>query len=150
MHLPHLNPFDRSPLYYLTACSAHRREFLAGPECMCILEEIWHNSGRCYGWFVGRFVIMPDHVHLFATPAAGAISRALWCKAWKSISSRHITKALGVGPPVWQRDTFDHIMRSAESYSRKWNYVADNPVRAGLVQRSEDWPWQGEIHSLAF
>jgi putative transposase len=51
---------------------------------------------------------------------------------------------------VWQSDTFDHILRSGESYSEKWNYVRMNPVRAGLAAAPEDWPWQGEITPLAF
>jgi hypothetical protein len=51
--------------------------------------------------------------------------------------------------PFWQKRFFDHVMRSAESYEQKWTYVRDNPVRAGLVGRAEDWPYQGEIHHLA-
>lgn len=57
---------------------------------------------------------------------------------------------MGVEPPIWQVDTFDHILRSAESYAEKWNYVRENPVRAALVAKSDDWPWQGEIQRLAF
>jgi len=40
---------------------------------------------------------------------------------------------------------FDHLIRSTESYVQKWDYVRENPVRAGLVSRREDWPFQGEI-----
>jgi hypothetical protein len=40
---------------------------------------------------------------------------------------------------------FDHVLRSDESYSQKWNYVRENPARAGLVNSAEDWPYQGEI-----
>jgi hypothetical protein len=43
---------------------------------------------------------------------------------------------------------FDHILRSSESYSEKWNYVRDNPVRAGLVANANDWHWQGQIEEL--
>jgi hypothetical protein len=39
-------------------------------------------------------------------------------------------------------------LRSVESYSQKWDYVKENPVRAGLVKTSDEWPWQGEIESL--
>jgi len=41
---------------------------------------------------------------------------------------------------VWQRGFFDHLLRSEESYSEKWNYVRNNPVRAGLVASGDDWP----------
>ena len=46
---------------------------------------------------------------------------------------------------LWQRSFFDHVLRSNESYSEKWNYVRDNPVRAGLVANAADWPYAGEI-----
>jgi putative transposase len=71
-------------------------------------------------------------------------------KTWKSVSARRLLSELGVDLPFWQADTFDHILRSADSYGLKWDYVRENPVRAGLVARLEDWPWQGVIHELAF
>jgi hypothetical protein len=40
---------------------------------------------------------------------------------------------------------FDHVLRSDESYAEKWNYVRDNPVRAGLVKSADNWRYQGEI-----
>lgn len=49
---------------------------------------------------------------------------------------------------AWQDGFFDHLLRSGESYSEKWNYVRMNPVRAGLVERPEDWPFAGEIEAL--
>ena len=53
-------------------------------------------------------------------------------------------KASGDGP-IWQPGFFDHVLRSDESYAQKWEYVRDNPVRAGLVAQSDDWPYQGEV-----
>jgi len=38
--------------------------------------------------------------------------------------------------------------RSAESYGEKWNYVRDNPVRAGLVSMADEWKYAGEIETL--
>jgi len=46
---------------------------------------------------------------------------------------------------LWQPGFFDHLLRNDESYAQKWEYVRENPVRAGLVHCSEDWPYQGEI-----
>jgi hypothetical protein len=50
--------------------------------------------------------------------------------------------------PFWQRGFFDRIIRNSESYSAKWDYVCENPVRAGLIQLIEKWPFQGEIVSI--
>ena len=90
---------------------------------------------------------MPDHLHLFAGFAPGAIRLSDWMMALK----RTLTKSWverGVEGPHWQKGFFDHVLRSEESYAEKWQYVALNPVRAGLVRKWEDWPYQGEIHRL--
>jgi len=47
--------------------------------------------------------------------------------------------------PLWQPGFFDHILRNDESYTQKWEYVRENPVRAGLVSLADDWPYQGEF-----
>jgi hypothetical protein len=60
------------------------------------------------------------------------------------VSKRAISVTLE-SPKLWQPAFFDHILRSDESYGEKWNYVRENPVRAGLVKSSVDWPYQGEI-----
>jgi REP-associated tyrosine transposase len=39
-------------------------------------------------------------------------------------------------------------LRAGESYSEKWNYVRDNPVRAGLVSNADEWKYAGEIEKL--
>jgi hypothetical protein len=56
-----------------------------------------------------------------------------------------ISKALGVRGEFWQPSFFDHILRNDESYSEKWEYVCQNPVRAGLVKEPDDWQYQGEV-----
>jgi hypothetical protein len=47
-------------------------------------------------------------------------------------------------------DFFDHVLRSAESYTQKWHYLRENRVRAGLVKDWEDWPFSGEIFALEY
>ena len=47
--------------------------------------------------------------------------------------------------PLWQRGFFDHLVRNTESYAQKWDYVRENPVRAGLVSTAEEWKYQAEI-----
>ena len=150
MHLPHVTPFVDSPIYFLTACTAGRKPALANVQAMECLTDIWSRSASLDGWAVGRFVLMPDHVHLFARAGPDAKKRSEWMKLWKSVSARRLSRELGIQIPIWQPDTFDHILRGSESYSAKWEYVRLNPVRAGLVGCAEDWAWQGEIFSLRF
>jgi putative transposase len=58
--------------------------------------------------------------------------------------------ALGFEKPHWQEGFFDHLLRSQESYSQKWDYVRMNSVRAGLSGTPEAWPYQGQVTSLRF
>jgi len=88
-------------------------------------------------------VIMPDHVHLFVWIPLSGPTLGSWVKALKSVLGKTLTE-LDVPKPHWQVGFFDHVLRRQESYDEKWEYVKLNPVRGGLVQNSEDWPWQGE------
>jgi putative transposase len=73
-----------------------------------------------------------------------------WVGMWKSVSSRTLGRRLGLDGHVWQAEYFDRFLRSGESYSEKWEYVEQNPVRAGLVANAVDWPFKGQIHELRF
>ncbi len=68
--------------------------------------------------------------------------------SWKEWTAKAIKRELQLAGNVWQREFFDHVLRSDESYSEKWNYVRENPVRAGLVPRPEDWKYHGSIHFI--
>lgn len=48
----------------------------------------------------------------------------------------------------WQARHWDTRLRRDENYAEKWDYVVQNPVRAGLVACAEDWPFQGEMNEL--
>jgi len=101
-----------------------------------------------FGIAVGRYVILPDHLHLFVALADGC-DLGNWIGALKRVLARHV-KSTDSQDPIWQRGFFDHILRSSESYSEKWNYVQGNPVRAGLVANATDWPYSGEIIDIYF
>ena len=89
---------------------------------------------------------MPDHVHFFVTPRPGT-QRTLGgvIGAWKEWSAKRILSKSGQPAPLWQEEFFDHVQRSKESYADKRDYVRQNPVRAGLVGRAEDWPYAGWV-----
>ena len=91
---------------------------------------------------------MPDHVHFFCSAELDAKALPMFLQAWKQWTGKRMGRELKCRGKVWQEEFFDHILRSSESYSQKWDYVKENPVRAGLVKKSDEWPWQGEIESL--
>jgi REP element-mobilizing transposase RayT len=140
--------FVDSPIYFVTACTANRRKILA---CSAIYESFieFAKNGPEYGAWIGKYVLMPDHVHAFVALDDEKITLASWMKSLKNSLSKTL-RAEKISRPHWQKTFFDHVLRSSESCSEKWDYVSENPVRAGLVKRSEDWPFQGEIFLLEY
>jgi len=89
---------------------------------------------------VGRYVIMPTHIHLFVHGTDEFI-----LPNWIRLLKRNLSHAIESPPPHWQEGFFDHLIRHNESYAQKWDYVRENPVRAELVKQADAWPYQGEI-----
>lgn len=67
----HLSRLDRifptlpGPVYFVTCCVRNRRPVLARPEIAGLLVSAWETSPDVYGWMVGRYVVMPDHLHFY-------------------------------------------------------------------------------------
>jgi REP element-mobilizing transposase RayT len=127
------------PLYFVTFNTHKRQKLLANAHVHEALVRFAH-EGEARGVGLGRYVIMPDHVHLFVR---GNIDFVL--RQWVRMLKRVLSSAIPVAEPHWQQGFFDHLIRHGESYAEKWEYVRQNPVRAGLVQHVDEWPWQGEI-----
>jgi REP element-mobilizing transposase RayT len=139
--------FDDSPLYFVTFNASVRQPLLA--------TAAVHEAFRAYatknqerGLAVGRYVIMPDHIHFFVRVGAGQ-KLDQYIRLMKQTLTKRILESVQV-ERVWQPGFFDHVMRSSESYSQKWNYVRMNPVRAGLVADPDDWEFQGELVAIFF
>ena len=122
-------------IYFVTFCVADRRPVLA--------NELAFNAfkvaiAKLEHWRVLAAMLMPDHVHVIVAPTedreaklgnfSGALKR--WMRQELNASWN------------WQPGSFDRLLRSNESLHDKWLYVQENPVRAGLVKCSKDWPYQ--------
>jgi len=135
--------FHTSPLYFVTFCTHSRNPFPARDEVHAAFVAYCERAHRDFNIAVGRYVIMPDHVHLFLRG-----SQVFRLGRWIGLLKQAMAKAARLSrskSQLWEEGFFDHVLRSDESYSQKWNYVRENPVRAELVKSVEDWPYQGEI-----
>ena len=87
------------------------------------------------------YVVMANHVHTFLRPnpqvTLGSITKHL-----KGYTAREANRLLQrTGQPFWQDESFDHWCRDRAEFFRIIAYIENNPVKAGLVERPEDWPW---------
>ena len=107
------------------------------------LRHALHDHGRKI--FMDVAVIMPDHVHLIFTLLQGEdelpCSLAEVMKGIKGVSARRINQLLGRRGLLWQDESFDHVVRDSERSLAKFEYVCNNPVRAGLVSCADEYPW---------
>jgi putative transposase len=135
-----------NPVYFVTLCTYRRRKLLTTPAVYGGFVRFAERAYTEHNIAVGRYVIMPDHIHLFITgPDDFEFGR--WMGLFKQVIGKHVERTQS-HDPIWQRGFFDHILRSEESYAQKWNYVRDNPVRGGLVGNANDWPYAGEIITI--
>jgi REP element-mobilizing transposase RayT len=136
------------PFYFVTFNTHDRTYLLARNEIHDVFYSFCERAQE-HNIAVGRYVIMLDHIHLFvAFPIAG-LTLSEWIHTLKTVLAKQLIR-LGVQKPHWQEGFFDHVLRSAESYAEKWEYVRMNPVRAGLCDEPERWPYQGEIVCISF
>src|SRR5437016_5696801 len=132
--------FVPMPIYFVTANAANRLPILAIPEIHTSFGK-FARVGEDRGAFIGAYVLMPDHIHLFVA-LDPEMTLAAWMKSLKNSLSKTL-RSLNIPAPHWQKGFFDHVLRSVDSYAQKWEYVRDNPVRAGLVGTWREWPFRG-------
>ena len=143
VHQPILWPQDGQVVMYLTVNAKARKPIFARPDVHELLVDTWSTADF---WLVGRYVIMPDHIHILCAPGRPDAPLSRWVQFWKSMASRAWPRP--EEKPVWQRDYWDTQLRPYEGYEEKWEYIRMNPVRRGLVTDPADWPFAGEIHPL--
>ena len=59
----------------------------------------------------------------------------------KRYTARQCNDILGREGQFWQHESYDHVIRNQAEWERIIKYVLDNPVKAGLVEKWDDWPW---------
>jgi D-tyrosyl-tRNA(Tyr) deacylase len=106
--------------------------WLRRPRVATIIEQaLRHFDGERYE--LGPFVIMPNHLHALVIPLGEwTIERIL--HSWKSYTANEINRALQRTGPVWQHESFDHIVRNEQALLRFKEYIRQNPAKASLKE----------------
>jgi len=97
------------------------------------------------------WVVMPNHAHVLFEPMNGW-SMADIVASWKKFTARGISDWRNTRerqspdwPPwssrVWHREYWDRYMRNEYHFQQTVRYIHQNPVKAGLAPKAEDWPW---------
>src|SRR5438309_8617745 len=103
------------PIYFITTCIFKRRAILASKEVAAILVDEWRNAHDRHGWAIGRYVIMPDHVHFFCSAELDAKSLPTFMQAWKQLDKQ----ADGASAQVFWKHLAGRIFRPHSAIERK-------------------------------
>jgi len=133
-YLDHAIPewVDKSDAWFVTICCKHRGvNSLANDEVAACFHKTIGIHTQAGNLAPIIWVLMPDHLHLIASwNHARGIRRTV------ADIKRYLAANMGI---KWQTGFFDHRLRTHKELRRKADYVAMNPVRAGLVAGTEDW-----------
>jgi len=103
-----------------------------------VVDSIHFNALKLGHYELHAFVVMPNHMHLLATPA---VELPKLTRSLKGITSKRANAILRLtGTPFWQEESYDHSVRAGE-FEKIRGYIESNPVRAGLVREASEFPW---------
>jgi REP element-mobilizing transposase RayT len=114
---------------------------LSKDEMNIVKEEIMFGHGKKYTIIAA--VVMSNHFHMLIVPLQK--SDGLWydlaviMKFTKGLSARRINMLRGCSGSIWKAERYDRIIRNEKELLEKWNYILENPVRAGLVEKHEEY-----------
>jgi putative transposase len=105
-----------------------------------LLALALNRARTAHRFFLTAWVFLPDHWHAICAPKY-PVTISLVMKSIKTSSRFLINRERGEESELWQPRFFDRALRTVEEYNEKLDYIHQNPVRAGLVCRPQDWPW---------
>ena len=120
--------------YFITVCTEPRGlNQLCDQKTMLVLfrtAKIYHEQRR---WYLKLLLLMPDHAHALFN-ISGDVSLSALIRDYKRATAR-------MSGVRWQRNFFDHRLRHNESAAQKYDYIRQNPVRAGISAHEDSWPY---------
>ncbi len=132
--------FPGSIHFITTVTREHRARFVNDNTCKEILEVFEYYRAkfelRCYG-----YVLMPEHLHavLYQLDDGGPVPSLM--ENFKRLTARKILPAGTRNRNLWAENFDDVLVPGSDALKTKLRYIHHNPVRRGLVENAEDYPW---------
>ena len=140
--------------YFFTIVTHERRPWLILPHAREILRAAVIETRKRLPFTIHAWVLLPEHIHcLWTLPEGDQDFSKRWALIKRSVSKHAchlVTREGGVEHhvrqrhrenPLWQQRFWEHAVRNDEDFKAHMDYVHYNPLRHGLVERVEDWPY---------
>ena len=141
----HLKNFNYLGLhrYSLTLCTNGRRRLFTERDNVELVVQQLLRAATEEKFAIVVYCFMPDHVHLLAQGTADDSDGKRFIKTFKQYSGYYYSQAKH--QPLWQRYAFEHVLRDDEATLEVVRYILANPVRAGLADTVESYPFVGSL-----
>ena len=116
--------------------------WLAQPKIASLVAEAMHyRDGKAFNLYA--YCVMSNHVHLVfrRSDSQPDLPLSKIMQSLKRQIARQANIILGRAGAFWQDESYDHVIRSTDEFLRIVHYVLQNPVKAGLASKWEEWPW---------
>jgi REP element-mobilizing transposase RayT len=90
------------------------------------------------------YCLMPDHLHVIVTPGESTLTLSKFLNIFKGRTTAVFRERKDFNK-IWQRSAFDHVIRTEENLKGVIEYIRNNPVRKGIVQNADDYPYSGSF-----
>ncbi len=141
--------------HFVTFSCYHRRPLFTTDASRRVFENALERVRRSFRLRVYGYVVMPEHIHLLVSepertaplkPTPGLNGAADLADALKSLKQGVARRLIGDADHFWQKRYYDFNVRDHAQFVEKLHYIHWNPVKRGLCERPEDWPWSSFLH----
>jgi putative transposase len=152
IYKPHLNTpphwFVSNAIYIVTGTTLHKTPLLDSNAKLANFCETLLERAHILGWSMQAWFVMSNHYHFIAQSPENALSLKALIQGIHSINAKFINRIDGTaGRKVWY-NYWDTCIKNEVSYYARMNYVMMNPVKHGLVQNPEDYPFSSYKYFL--
>ena len=138
--------FEQGSITYFITASTYQRKTLFQTDRMALLfVDVLLHYRLQNKYLLHEFVVMPDHFHVLVAPATSLEKAVQLIKGGFSYRAK---KELEFGGEIWEKSFYDRRVRDAEENERIRNYIHQNPVKRGLVETAEDYPYSSASSRL--
>ncbi len=108
-----------------------------------VVEALIESDRRFRRCELHAFVVRPNHARVLATQL---VPLQEWLRPTKGFTAKRANELLGLsGGAFWQDESYDHLVRNGEEFGRIRRYVEWNPVKAGSVEKPEEFEWSSAV-----
>ena len=127
-------------MFFVTTTTSMARRLFQSERNAVLLIDLLRANVAAGKFQMNDFVIMPDHLHLLMSlPSDVSVEKAM--QLIKGGYSYRLKRDFGFQGEVWQRGFSEERINDGQSFLRHRAYIVQNPVKAGLIDRAEQWPY---------